>query len=76
MAAVTFALQQSGGFELLQHAVQRRLGQAGFLHQALQRMALVTRSQHLEQRKQAQRGSVAAGFGNCVVWVLNDFHLP
>jgi hypothetical protein len=37
VAAVGLALQHAGAFQLLQHAVQGRLGQAGFLDQALQR---------------------------------------
>jgi hypothetical protein len=35
VAAVALPLQHAGGFELLQHAVQRGLGQAGFLDQAI-----------------------------------------
>ena len=49
-------------FELLQHAVQGGFGQAGFVHQTLERKVLVFGSNHFEQGKQAQRGRVAVEF--------------
>ncbi len=61
---VAVALDQSGRLELLQHAVQRGLGQAGFFHQRLQVEGLVLLRDDLEQAEQAQRRrvSVRPGF--------------
>ena len=57
-APITAAAEQMCRFQLLQHAVQRGLGQSGFVGQALQRKILVFRGNHLQQRKQAQSGRV------------------
>ncbi len=62
VAAVVLPDQQSGAFELLQHAMQRRLGHPGRLDQPLQREQLVLRCDQFEQREQPQRGSLAGQF--------------
>jgi hypothetical protein len=59
VAAVGLALDHAGAFQLLQHAVQRRLGQAGFFHQRRQGEEVVLARDHFQQREQAQRGRVA-----------------
>jgi hypothetical protein len=53
------ALQHAGAFQLLQHAVQGRLGQAGFLDQALQRQQAILAGDDFQQREQAQGRRVA-----------------
>ena len=63
VAAIAFAPQQAGAFELLQHAVQRGLGQAGVVHQRLQREQLVLRGDALQQRHQPQHRGVAVESG-------------
>jgi hypothetical protein len=59
VAAVAFPLQHAGRFELLQHAMHGRLGQAGFIHQPLQVEKLVAPGNHFEQGEQAQRRRIA-----------------
>ena len=60
MAAIAFAQQQPAALQLLQHAVHRRFGQAGQLHQVLQCVAPVLARHDFQQRKQAHGGRVAA----------------
>ena len=60
--SVAAALEQVGGFELLQHAVQRGLGQRRGVGQTLEREVLVFGRNDFEQREQAQRGRVAVDF--------------
>ena len=62
LATVAFALQPSGDFELLQHAVQRGPGWAGLFDQRLPRVALVLHGDHLQQREQTHRRGVDCEF--------------
>jgi hypothetical protein len=76
VSAVTLALQQARGLELLQHAVQRGFGQAGFGNERLQRITLVFRGDDFEQREEPHRRRVGAGcrLGRFGCRRLHDFH--
>jgi hypothetical protein len=74
VAPVAFALQQARTFELLEHAVQRGLGQAGFFDQALQRIAQVFRGHDFEQREQPHGGCVTRRFGGLWREPFDDLH--
>jgi hypothetical protein len=63
VAAVALAPQQPGAFQLLQHAVQRGLGQPRVVDQRLQREKLVLRRDALQQRHQAQHRGVTVESG-------------
>ncbi|MNN60854.1 hypothetical protein D3C81_1760610 [compost metagenome] len=60
---VAVALDQARRLELLQHAVQRGLGQAGFFHQRLQVEGLVLLRNDFEQAEQTQCRRVSVGLG-------------
>ena len=62
-APIVLTLQQRSAFQLLQHAVQRRLRQPGLVHQRLQREQLVARRHHFEQRDESQGRRIAVHFG-------------
>ena len=76
VAPVHTALQQAGGFQLLQHAVQRGFGQLGFFGQLLQREKLVFRGNDFQQGKQPHRGRVAVDFDRMLRRGGHDFHGP
>ena len=59
MPAVVLPGEESGALELLEHAVQGRLGDARLFDEPLQGEQLVLGRDHLEQCEQAQRRGVS-----------------
>ena len=74
VAAVGAALQQAAGLQLLQHAVQRGLGQARFFRQRRQRSEPFLPGDHLQQAEQAQRRAVCLGNGTDGLDELHGAH--
>ena len=69
MSAIHFTLQNTGRFQLLQHAMHGGFGKAGLAHEALQGEHRIFGSDDLQESEEPQRGGIAVNAADFMAYV-------